>query len=877
MIVALNHSISRELQYNFSSIKIKASILSILYRRVREFINMNVHGNQFGMYKNYKSMDRNEKDLWDARRNIIETYSFKYRKTKVPQRYTQKFMKQVDIIKKKRGLLLQYNLLKPNQNISLTKEDINIGFEQILSFKNQNNIQTTLYQLKTKSANVVIELINEIQEIMCPILLTNNQFGNLSNVLTLKKRIFRKIVESILQNTNELKHLNSSIISILAKNIVQYIPSTPLYPRSKYVLNHHVMKVSYVPIQTNISRQLRKILKILIPRLPFDDLQIEHVQELDLIEIQCARITFYSEIFDWKFEGREWKGYNSKNIDQKTMETILDWLKEGNGLGYGKHDFHTTMIEIVIIPMINIDANYDTVMEKLKILRDDLITDPTQMTILDDIDTVTFGLEIKKHTAQCLKSSRNGIGCMVLGLNNNSEYIGSIGRKGSEPLYIYKRYVRRIQDLKYAVSKLDRCIAEKSGNVCNPNSNGILPVSFDELDKQFYKGSNFYPYGYYQEQKEWKESMLKTITDIYKQTKGEYTPIKTTTSKIWPYQLQRQNTVNGKQILSLILCRNTVSILQTIHPRQIVTIENSNISSIPSINFHSMDINYNGPITSYIQQCYELWTRYTTKAIVQETCIEIQRHKAQCISINRNEVARLLSSQGINKNFNDMYNIAFCNIGFEKQSHHIPYNTIHGVIINVILAKSTKANVNTLNMCYLIFNMVKKQIELINIYENMLYLNCSIQTMLKVIMNDNVNDDDVLSAFQKYSESNEINKSETMEDRCKKRKLQNASRISVIHHDKPKSNIQGAKQVFQCMKGEKRKVPATHEEYATKNWTFMTPSYNNMMRFYQKYDTETLGLKVITVTHNTLYELARRKYIDIMKLTLKKKPTVHNK
>jgi len=821
---------------------------------------MNSNGNLFDMYRKYHSMDRNEKDLWDARHNIIENYSLKYH----PQRYTQKFMKQVDIIKKKRALLLQYNLMKSVQNISLTKQDINIGFEQILSFKHQNNIQTTLCQLNNKSANVVMELINKIKEISCPILLTNNQVGNLSNFLTLNKRIFRKIVESILQNTNELKHLNSSIISTLAKTIVQYIPSTPLYPRSKYVLNHHVVKVSYVPIQTNITRQLRKILKILIPRIPFDDLQIKHVKELDMVEIQCAKITLYEEIYDWKFEGREWRGYNNKNLDQNTMESVLNWLKQGYGLGYGKHDFHTTLIEITIIPVINIKANYGTVMEKLKILRDGLITDPTQLTILDDVDIVTFGLEIKNHTSQCLKSSRHGIGSIVVGLGKNNEYCGHIRRKHAEPSSIYRRYVRRIQDLKDGISKLDRCINEKIECSCNP-------ISFEELDMQLFKGSNIYSCGCFQEQKEWKESMMKTITDIYIQAKGEYTPIKTTTCKIWPYQLQRQNTVNGKQMISIILCSHMGQILQSIDSERIVSIENSDISSIPSINFHSMDINYNGPITPYIQQCYELWNRYTTKAIVEETCSEIQRHKARCLSINRNEVATLLSSQGINKNYNDMYNIAFCNIGFEKQSHHIPYNTIHGVIINVILGKNETANSNTLNTCYLIFNLAKKQIELLNIYAKTLYPNCPIQTMLKVIMNGNVNEEDVLSAFQKYSEKNETNKSGTKQGMIKQRKDENATRISMkIHHDNQNSNMQRVNTVFQAMKSEERVEQAIRTEYLTKEWTFITPSYNNIIRFYQKFDCETMGVKVITVTYNSLYELAKRQYTHIIKLPSKK-------
>lgn len=844
---------------------------------------MHCNGHRFtrvDMYlQHYTRLSKKEKEKSAARRNIIYNYSWNAVNDSIPEKYTQNFMKQVDIIQKKRELLLQYNLMSNYNNISLTKEDINIGFEQIMNFKTQNNIQTTLGQLNDESANVVNTLINKIKEISCPILMTNNQFGNLSNVITLNSRIFQKIVESILQSTNELKEMNSSIISILAKNIVQYIPSTPLYPRSKYVLNDYVVKVSYVPIQTNIIRQLRKILKILIPRIPFYDLGINHIEDHSMVEIQCANVTFYEEIFDWIFEGKEWKVYNSNNVGIKKIETVLNWLKEGNGMGYGQTNFHTTLIEIEIIPVLIVEGNYGQAMQKLKMLRNSLIKDPTQRTILDDNDTITFALKIKNHTAGCLNSPEDGIGSIedgigsiIMSLDDTSECCGckSIKRGRKEQACLDRRYVKRLRDLKEAISKLEMCISDTSDNANDPNSNGITPLSFDELNMKLYKGSNYYPYGFYREQKHWKECMLETIKRIYKQTRGEFTPIVTTTNRIQPHLLRRTTAANGKQMISVILCRNIGSIMETVHPRRIVSIENSNITSIPSITLHGMDINYDGAITPYMQQCYELWNRYTTQAIIGQTCNEIQKQKAEGVIINQKEVAILISSLGINSNFNDIYNIAVSNMGFEKQSHHIPFNTIHGVIIKLILGKSETTTGNTMNSCYLIFNSQKKQIEMINIYGKMLNPKCSIESALKVIMNDNVNDGYVIAAFQSYSDSHEINKRISMDDTEKKQKANASCILLDTHNDIHNPNIKGINQVVPSIKTEHRSEQAEHKQYLSKNWTFVTPSYDNMVRFYQKYDAEIMGGKVVTVSHYTLYELARRKYTSIVQLTAKK-------
>ena len=161
-------------------------------------------------------------------------------------------------------------------------------------------------------------------------------------------------------------------------------------------------------------------------------------------------------------------------------------------------------------------------------------------------------------------------------------------------------------------------------------------------------------------------------------------------------------------------------------------------------------------------------------------------------------------------------------------------------------------------------------------YAKTLYSNCSIQTMLKVIINDNVNDEDVSSAFQKYSETHEIKESGTKEGIIKQRKGENAARISMeIHHDNQNSNMKRVNTVFQAMKSDQRVKQAIHKEYLTKEWTFITPSYNNIIRFYQKFDAETMGVQVITVSYNSLYELARRQYTHIIKLSSKKKHSLN--
>ena len=783
-------------------------------------------------------------------------------------------------------------LLNGYENVTLTRAEMEYSFNMYTRLKDKEDIEDNIRHFNYRDAKKVRELTRKIKEQSFPVLMTNNKVGNLSNRFTSQGRIFGKFMEFMFQNKDPLKNISKSLIRDIVNLIVAYTSETVSPSSIKYNINEQVVKISQIPFQTNIMEEVRKIMKILLYYKYVSYVDIECPDYSNEIRFKFGNVTFWEEMFDWKIGECPIPSCYTRSHEQDIIKdeteinNILNWIKQGYGLGYGdkSNDYHRSYVTCSIVPYLYFDKEYDInnserAYNLVRKISETLRKNPQQDTYLDT--HLTYGINVQIHTSENVKAADTQYG--YVGIYNHYRSIFENHKNKNifkDMQSMEDRYYARLHHLNWAIDRLQ----DVKGHREDQPDYEMLNVNIDwsDINMDGYEDEEYYEYGFYDKQIAYKESQIAKLEKIYRRSKQPYSPIQTREFMLKPGEIHNTGNANGQQMIGLVLCKQMHHVMDVVTPVPIVSIETKNMEDIPSVNLATMSLNYKGQIGPYIRQCYELCHTYKTWVNVVATCHEM--HKISAVReynewIDPNIITNKIIKSNIYADFINICDIGDYVSGFDKNCYHLPYNHINGYMITVTHDVSRSTLMIPKPQCYLIFNLEHQEVEVVDLYASIGIPMVSMSTLLSVILNKNVSDPNVLKAFgkqDKYSDSD----NETIEEPPrKKRKIESqitASRDRWIEEHKQqegklsktiinklnsKTSSISINNLFSNHFNQKNKSKQEkQQEYINNIWKINIIKKEDVTRFRNGFDEEMIGGRIIKIDYKQLKSIAENIY-----------------
>lgn len=789
----------------------------------------------------------------------------------------------------RRKRLQNHGLLNFYENVPLTRAEMEHSFELYTRIKDKENIEENLKHINVDDAKKLRELTRKIKEQSFPVLMTNNKVGNLSNRFTSQGRIFGKFMEFMLKNNDGLKNINKMTIRDIVNLIIEYTPETLVPTNIKYNINEQVVKISQIPFQTNIIEEVRQMMKILL-RYKYVKSYID-VEAQDYgteIRFKFGNVSFWEEMFDWKIGECPIPTRYTRSLqpdivkDEADINSILKWIKQGYGLGYGDkvNDYHRSYVTCSIVPYLLLDNEYELehrekaygVVSKIS---QTLKANPQEQTYLDT--HLSFGINVQVHTSQNVKSIDSTFGYVGIYNHYRSMFENHRNTKIFKDMQEMKdRYYSRLHHLNWGIERLQELKGTKEDQEKHAETN--ISIDWSDIIMEGYEDEEYYEFGFYDKQIAYKQAQIATLKKIYRRSKQPYSPIQTREFMLRPGEIHNSGNANGQQMIGLVLCKQMHHVIDVISPEPIVSIETKEMEEIPSVNLATMSLHYRGPFRPYIKQCYELCHTYKTWASVVATCQEM--HKImETREYNEWTDPNIITNKIIKSNiYADFLNI--CDFGdyvsgFSKNCYHVPYNHINGYMITITDEVQRYKNIIHKPQYHVIFNLEHKEVEILDLYAGLGISMVSMSTVLRVLLNKNVSDPDVVKAFGKQSKYVETDINTAEEPPRKKRKVESPNRVYGDRWMKDNKHEEGnlSKNIINRLNTElsssnindlyanhfNHKIKSQQEkreEYINKAWKIIIIKPRDVARFKYGFDENMIGGKVIKVDYKKIYGIA---------------------
>ena len=783
-------------------------------------------------------------------------------------------------------------LLHGYENITLTPAEMAYSFKMYTRFKGKEDIEDNIRHINEHDSKKLREMIRKIREQSFPVLMTNNKVGNLSNRFTSQGRIFGKFMEFMLQNKDPLKNISKSLIHDIVNLILAYTSET-LSPSSiKYNIDEQVVKISQIPFQTNIIEEVRKIMKILLYYKYVSYVDIECQDYSNEIRFKFGNVTFWEEMFDWKIgecpiPSCYIRDYAQDVIkDEAEINNILNWIKQGYGLGYGdkSNDYHRSYVTCSIVPYLLLDKEYDVnhgerAYNLIRKITETLKENPQEETLLDT--HLTYGINVQVHTSQNVKTVDSKYGYVGIYNHYRSIFENHTNKNIFKDMQSMEdRYHARLHHLNWAIDRLQDIKADTEDH---PDYDMLKTnIDWSDINMEGYEDEQYYQYGFYDKQIAYKEAEKVKLEKLYRRSKQSYSPIQTREFMLKPGEIHNTGNANGQQMIGVVLCKQMHHVIDVVSPVPIVSIETKNMEDIPSVNLATMSLNYKGKISPYIRQCYDLCHSYKTWVNVVATCHAM--HKISAIReynerIDPNIITNKILKSNIYKDFINICDIGDYVSGFDKNCYHLPYNHINGYMITVTHDVSRSRFKIPKPQCYLIFNLEHQEVEVVNLYATIGIPSVSMSTLLMVILNKNVSDPNVVKAFGKQDKYSDSDNATIEEPPRKKRKIESQTASSrdrwieehkqqegklsktIINKLNCKTSSISINNLFSNHFNQKDKSEQEkQQEYINKIWKISIIKKDDVTRFRNGFDEDMIGGRIIKIDYNHIKSIAENIY-----------------